>query len=320
MRKNVWLIFLLLLLLSACNSDVFVKEFLPKEMSYTLESGDSIRIPFGDDAWEIEGVYLTGELTGDVYDLEGNLQEKNVPLHGKYIQGLVRMVSENEFFGIQLERSSGKELKVKAGINLNDHDVEITVWILHEAARVPIYLTFRPTRSKYEVNQIEYHWDCFQVGKETEQIVWSTTYSNGGSSPLKGIVKPYENVHRHAMIQLEEENYWLETLFGTPLPDVEIYDVIGGKPKLNGARLPMDGNLHAIIDPALEQIIDTVTIAPRTKQTVSVWIYRQEFILPITVHVCNKQMDRVLDLEGKISNSQPTRYKIVKEKPEEIKG
>ena len=319
MRNNVWLTFLLLLLLSACNSDVFVREFLPKEMSYTLESGDSIRIPFGDDAWEIEGIYLTSELIGDVYDLEGNLQEKDVPLHGKHIQGLVRIVSENEFFGIQVERSSGKELKVKAGINLNDHEVEITMWILHEAARVPIYLTFQPTRSKYEVNQIEYHWDRFQVGKETEQIAWSTTYSNGGSSPLKGILKPYENVHRYEKIQLEKENYWIETLFGTPLPDVEIYDVLDGKPKLNGARLPMDANFHAIINPALEQIVDTVTIAPKMKQTVSVWIYRQEFILPITVHAFNKQMNRELDLEGKICNSQPTRYIIVKEKPEEIK-
>ncbi len=318
--KKSWLIVVLLhFLFTACNSDIFIKDFLPEVPQVSLNTGDSIIIPFADVKWDIEGVFLTAEMKGNVYDKDGNLMGQNLPLRDKYVKGLVKLfVGENkDFLSFRVERTNWKELKIVAGVNMNEQPTEIRIWVTGNTVRKEINLTLNPSE-KYQVDHVEYHWNQFKNEKETSRIVEEMSFYNRSSNEMQWIFKPYSKVTRNMMVKSEDDNYMLSWYLGEIPPNVEVYDLINGKPQLNGAELPMDNYWHKMPSPFDINIADTVYVAPFTKQDVHVKVYFEKTSLPFTLHAYSKQLDRYKTFRGELCSSCPSRYEIVMGEPEKI--
>lgn len=112
-------------LLHGCNSEVFVDDFMPEDVHFSIGNGESVTVLFSSDAW---GVLSVSEEFGKgrMYDFDGNYTGRSLPL-GEEETAVVRFTDGTVSF--RIERRVPSELVIVAEdmADVSDRDVEITV-------------------------------------------------------------------------------------------------------------------------------------------------------------------------------------------------
>ena len=138
---NYWISVIILFLLSGCNDKVFVPEFLPESIDKTMECGDSFRISFTNNNWNILSVCIPEPLEllrGDVYDKQGNNISQDKIL---YMEGLGRIVYHDDSCKLNIERLQYEELVIRLEENLHESPYMIAIYVGNEDETKHINLT-----------------------------------------------------------------------------------------------------------------------------------------------------------------------------------
>ena len=316
MKRNTIFVFLLAIFLTACNSDIFIKEFLPDENEFTLNSPDTLVIPFKGENWDLDGIYEIGELRGNVYSLDGKLIHEDVGLLEKYVKGLVRIVCDDPRFHLEVERSSTKQLKIVVGRNIAI-ERNLTIYLTNGSSRNKLTLNIQQSEP-FEVRSIEYHYDRLTTHKEERYTNNGINYHNDSSREQNVILYPFRDIFQQVSIKTDIPWYFMVDYLGTPLPELKGFDVVNGEAVLNNRTFPINAEVHFIESPELDNVKEEIHIAPFTEQQIYVIVWREIAVLPFTIHAYSPQLNEELTFVGSIENSCPVEYEIRKDDPIEI--
>lgn len=109
---------LILIIASGCNSDIFIDDFRTSETELTLDgNGDAKVIHFAASNWDLRMIYTYTDNDSyiyKVYDVDGNLiGNEQFP----YLEGLGKLVYDEDLISFNIERSNPKELKITVNKN-----------------------------------------------------------------------------------------------------------------------------------------------------------------------------------------------------------
>lgn len=295
------------LLAGACNSDVFINDFLPGEPPAVSLAGvgESVTISFEADNWGIRNAYyLPNNL--DVYstDLDGN--SRNFPF-AEGATGIVRFRSD--YFDFEVRKESRRELKMCLFENLYDNPVDITLAVGNEYEEKAISLSVLPT-GKYRVDSVAYDWKQFSTHDYTVEEVASFTIDNRqGSDTVWWTVYPFRDIRRKISF-FSPGPVWDEThytrLLGQPLPAIAIPDVVDGKPVMQDTRVAF-GIQEQQLETDLDKDASRLVGVPGGKhQRIDVYVGIVHYDVPYTVYCSNPENGRTRTFSGTLYSDCPT--------------
>ncbi len=134
--------------MSGCNEKVFVPEFLPESIDRTMVCGDTFRIPFTNENWNILSVCIPEPLEllrGDVYDKQGNRISQDKFL---YLEGLGKIVYHDDSCKLNIERPLSEELVISLEKNLHKLPFIIAINVGNEDETKHINLTLKLNKTE----------------------------------------------------------------------------------------------------------------------------------------------------------------------------
>lgn len=124
MNKVIGCLLAYCLLLTGCNRDRFVEDFLPEETNLNVKCNEPATVCFEGTDWDIQGVGNGDLLRGDVYYPNTDRLIEDTPLVAK---GQVRMRYDDNRIAFIIERNRLDELKVT--VEENHHNAPYTFFI-----------------------------------------------------------------------------------------------------------------------------------------------------------------------------------------------
>lgn len=319
MKAHKLLFLSLLISLAACNGDIFVDDYMPKEHDeITLSETDSSKeINFKSDNWALIKIFSeTFEFhTIDAYTMDGKLAY--LPFEEKVL-GTVHI--KNDYVDVQVERKSGNNLKVILNKNLMNENVKIQIVVGNSFKYETIEVQLAPTQ-KYRIDSVVYDWDQFETYEGNLIEVMSLIVDNQhAASPLTIGFFPYRRSIREVTFD-DPTALWKEELFtnllGTPLPEITIPDVVDGKPVLRDTKVVF-GIKEQHLNPNLNKELSVdVTIDGFDKRKVIVYNVLRSYSVPYKIYMSNPRTGKELTFSGKLYSKKPIDYLILKRRVDE---
>ena len=223
---------------------------------------------------------------------------------------------DGPLFHLEVERSSMKQLKVVVGRNILS-EKHLSINLTNGSSGHTLTLNIQQSEP-FKVSSIEYHYDLFSTHKEERYTNNGINYHNDSSREQKVILYPFRDIHQQFAVKTNIPWYDMKEYLGTPLPKLQGFDVVNGKPVLNNRTFPLNGEIHFIESPLLDNVKEEIHIAPFTEQQIYIIVCREIAVLPFTLHAYSPQLNEEIDYEGNIENNCPIDYEIRKDDPIEI--
>ena len=309
-------LFLLITLISiiGCNGDVFVEDFLPGgHEEITLSESDNIKeINFKSDNWNLYTVVCEKDyLFANAYTLDGELT--HLPFDEKEL-GTVHYTSD--YIDFYVEKVSGNKLKVTLNENLHNENVELLIIVGNEYKQEYIKMVLAPT-SKYQIDSVVYDWGKFEIYegnlKEMENLI---VYNKFSSSPVTIKVYPFrKSTHEISFYDptLPWDKEVFSRLFGIPLPEITIPDIVDSKPVLNETKVTFgirDQQLKTDLD---NELFVDVTIDGFDNRKISVFNLVRIYTVPYSIYLSNTKTGKRRSFTGELHSEEPIDYLIHKQ-------
>ena len=282
-------LFLLITLISitGCNGDVFVEDFLPGgHEEFTISENDNIKeIDFKSDNWRLNKIAcnISDYFTINAYTHTG--EPANYPFDEKEL-GTIHYTSD--YIDFYVEKVSGNKLKVTLNENLHNENAELLIIVGNEYKEEYIKMVLAPT-SKYQIDSVVYDWGKFEIYegnlKEMENLI---VYNKFSSSPVTIKVYPFrKSTHEISFYDptLPWDKEVFSRLFGIPLPEITIPDIVDSKPVLNETKVTF-----GIRDQQLKTNLDTefsaeVTIGGFDNRKIRVFNVLKIYSVPYSIYI-----------------------------------
>ena len=309
-------LFLLITLISiiGCNGDVFVEDFLPGgHEEITLSESDNIKeINFKSDNWNLYTVVCEKDyLFANAYTLDGELT--HLPFDEKEL-GTVHYTSD--YIDFYVEKVSGNKLKVTLNENLHNENAELLIIVGNEYKEEYIKMVLAPT-SKYQIDSVVYDWGKFEIYegnlKEMENLI---VYNKFSSSPVTIKVYPFrKSTHEISFYDptLPWDKEVFSRLFGIPLPEIIIPDIVDSKPVLNETKVTFgirDQQLKTDLD---NELFVDVTIDGFDNRKISVFNLVRIYTVPYSIYLSNTKTGKRRSFTGELHSEEPIDYLIHKQ-------
>lgn len=320
MKANAYraLYLCLLIFLCGCNSDVFIKDFLPEEqMDIALSETDNTKeINFKADNWRLWEImsYTSIYLPSQAYTLDG--KPASLPFDEKET-GVVDYVSE--YINFRVEKRNSTNLKVILNENLFDENVEFYITAANDYVRKDIKLLLAPT-SKYQIDSVVYNWNKFEIREGIVEEKRSLVVNNKESdSPVTFTFYPFRESTRKILFYNPAE-YWDEVKFrrllGATLPEITIPDIVDSKPGLHNTKAPF-GIMEQELETSLDKKLSVeVTIDAHDKRQIVIFNDIERYSVPYKVYMSNPKTGKKRTFSGELTSSRPTDYFIIKKRVE----
>ena len=178
-----------LMLLSGCNSDIFIEDFLPGEqMDVAISETDNTKeINFKSDNWKLIEIssIMGGSFNIESYTFDG--QPVSFPF-GEKEPAIVHCLSD--FIDFRIEKRNGHKLQFTLNENLMNEDVTMLITVGNDYKEQQIKLLTAPTR-KYQIDSVVYDWDKFVIHEGYLKEMESLTINNKSASPVIFPVYPF---------------------------------------------------------------------------------------------------------------------------------
>lgn len=296
-----------LLLTGACNSGVFIDDFLPgRPSAVTLtRAGESVTIPFEADNWGIRNAWSANEsLNFSSTDLEGNLQ--SLPF-AEEATGIVRL--RNDYFDLEVRKENRRELAICLYENLYDAPIDISLAVGNDYEQKVISFSALAT-GKYRVDSVAYDWAQFQTYDYSMEEVGSFTVDNTqGNDTVWWIVYPFQDIRRKITFftsgPVWDDRHYAR-LLGQPLPTIAIPDAVDGKPVMQDSRAAF-GIREQQLETNLDKNVSRRVGIPGGKcQQIEVFVGIVHYNVPYTVHCSNPENGRTRTFSGTLYSDTPT--------------
>ena len=176
-----------LLLLTSCNSDVFIDELKASSTELQMNgNGDSTTVTINSGEYYITSIDqpknpTASQFYGKIYDENGNkISEYDVPFF-QYGMLKGKMVYSGPSNGFTVSRLKDESIDIHLDENLNDSAFKFTIWVSNHYKAIPINITQSPADG-YVFDHITYtyipgtYWTDFQWIKDS--------VDNKGDTPI----------------------------------------------------------------------------------------------------------------------------------------
>lgn len=309
MKKNIDLTAYLLILFVfySCNGDVFVDDFRSSDSELTLDgNGDVKTIRFASSNWDfLIYTYSDGfSYPYKIYDEDGNLTTTG---EVAYLEGLGKVVCDEDLTGFTIERSNSKELKITVDENARATNFRFMIMAANEYEYQEIYVDISPS-DRYVFDHITYSLDAYSYAKKREKQK-SFVQSNGWDIPYPCPLFPYENA-RYEVIFSSEMPGAFQLLGGGNLT-VEIPSMKSGYLGLNGKQAQYSSVQQTLPLPDTGQI--EVPIPAYTTQRITLWMDYEWFETRYTLHATHPKTGKQRVINGMLQSKMPGEYEIKQE-------
>ena len=307
----------MLMLLTGCNGDIFVEDFLPGEqMDVVLSEMDNRKeINFKSDNWRLLEVvsFMSYHFAIEAYTIDGE------PVSFSFDEkepAIVHCLSD--FLDFRVEKRGGNKLQLTLNENLMNEDVTMLIRVGNDYNQQQIKLLLAPT-SKYQIDSVAYNWKEFKIHEGVVKEMESITIDNKLSAPITLVVYPFQKSARE--IQFHDPTIvWEEGLFkrllGTTLPDIVIPDIVDSKPVLHDTKVPF-GIKEQVFETSLDKELSVeVTVDAYDKRRVRTFNDMERYFVPYKLYVSNPKTGKKRIFSGELTSSRPTDYFILKTKVE----
>lgn len=298
------------LVLTGCNGDVFINEFVPSVTELSMDgNGDSATVHFEGTNWEYLAVYPENNYDVPyevrVYDSEG-VSVGNDP----YLKGLGKVVYGKEgTVDFAVERTASDELEVTVGENIYLKVFEFTIIASNKYESKSIKVTVLPC-DRYESDGITYSLDNYLYDEPLE-IKDKITVRNKGNTDVTYIIHPYENEYRS--IEFTCDNQMLYGLLESK-PMVDIPTMVGSSLKMIGERiqyrLPFDNAYQPEKLPVPEKAEKKIIIPPHTTKEIIVGIQYEWFETDYTLYLVQLKTGKRRTITGSLRSKTPKEFVI----------
>lgn len=313
--RNILLSFLAVLL-TACNPDVFIKEFLAEDLEILVKDGKA-SVHFKADNWGILGIMKGSSISSvgvyaTVCDLEGK-QIKSLPLE----EGeLAVLTVDTETIDFRVEKRDLRRLDLICGENLEDGPERYVLEVGNDYEHKMISFTF-PSSRKYQIDSVVYQWKDFFWSDNTLELVRSFVIDNTASSePVSWLFYPYEEVSRKFECYFDAgwNSDRFKKIFGRTKSEITVPDVEGGRPVLRQTRIGF-GQETQRLDAGLDNKHEVeVTIQPGEKRQVDAYLCLEVYSVPFKVYASSPETRRKRVFSAMLHSARPFDYLILKKR------
>lgn len=309
-------LFFLITLISftGCNGDVFVDDFLPGgHEEITISETDNIKeIDFKSDNWNLYTVVCEMDyLIANAYTLDGELT--HLPFDEKEL-GTVHYTSD--YIDFYVEKVSGNKLKVTLNENLHNENAELLIIVGNEYKEEYIKMVLAPT-SKYQIDSVVYDWGKFEIYegnlKEMENLI---VYNKFSSSPVTIKVYPFRK-STHEISFYDPTLTWdkevFSRLFGIPLPEIIIPDIVDSKPVLNETKVTFGIRNQQLKTDLDKELFVDVTIDGFDNRNIRVFNQLRKYTVPYSIYLSNAKTGKHRIFRGVLHSEEPIDYLILKQ-------
>lgn len=309
-------LFFLITLISftGCNGDVFVDDFLPGgHEEITISETDNIKeIDFKSDNWNLYTVVCEMDyLIANAYTLDGELT--HLPFDEKEL-GTVHYTSD--YIDFYVEKVSGNKLKVTLNENLHNENAELLIIVGNEYKEEYIKMVLAPT-SKYQIDSVVYDWGKFEIYegnlKEMENLI---VYNKFSSSPVTIKVYPFRK-STHEISFYDPTLTWdkevFSRLFGIPLPEIIIPDIVDSKPVLNETKVTFGIRNQQLKTDLDKELFVDVTIDGFDNRNIRVFNQLRKYTVPYSIYLSNAKTGKHRIFKGVLHSEEPIDYLILKQ-------
>ncbi|NLD23762.1 MAG: hypothetical protein GX670_05990 [Bacteroidales bacterium] len=303
-----------LIFITGCNGDVFVDDFLPGgHEEITISENDNIKeINFKSDNWNLYNVVCEKDyLFANAYTLDGELT--HLPFDEKEL-GTVHYTSD--YIDFYVEKVSGNKLKVTLNENLHNENAELLIIVGNEYKQEYIKMVLAPT-SKYQIDSVVYDWGKFEIYegnlKEMENLI---VYNKFSSSPVTIKVYPFRK-STHEISFYDPTLTWdkevFSRLFGIPLPEIIIPDIVDSKPVLNETKVTFGIRNQQLKTDLDKELFVDVTIDGFDNRKISVFNLVRIYTVPYSIYLSNAKTGKHRIFKGVLHSEEPIDYLILKQ-------
>lgn len=301
--------------LTACNSGVFIEDFLPETQEVILRGGTS-SLHFKAENWGIFGLVKNNPASSEPVSLsvfDSNGKKASLPIQEK--EGATISVGTGTI-SFKIEKKESKRLDFVNGENMEEDTVRYILEIGNEYERKHISILLPPTR-KYKIDSVVYQWDKFSYSDDIVEASGRPRLivnNSAGKEPASVFLQPYKDAFRKVKFHLGAE--WndtrIEKFFGKEETAILIPDIVDGKAELSGTKAFLRESEQKQ-DAGLDRDLEIRTSVPAGKRMLlETFLCIQEYHLPFTVHASNSQTGRKITLPGDLSSKKPFKYLILK--------
>ena len=304
----------MLIFLAGCNGDIFIDDYMPKgydEITIS-ETDNSKEINFKSDNWGLIKIVCetSDQYTINAYTIDG--ESTDLPFEEKKL-GTIHV--KNDYIDVQVEKKSGKKLKVILNENLMNENVRMLIVVGNSFKYEEIEVQLTPTQ-KYQIDRIVYDFDKFETYEAGLKEMETLTIRNNSSPPLTISFFPYRKSTREILFYAST-TAWEEELFtrllGIPLPEITIPDVADGKPVLRDSKAAFGIKEQQLAVGLDKELSVDVTIDGFDKRKVIVFNEMRNYSVPYKLYISNPRTGKELTFSGKLRSSEPVDYFIFKQ-------
>ena len=303
-------IFLLSVLLCACNNNTFVQPLLDDVNEHDVKCGSPVNIRFTRSGWKIYNVSGNENLNGDIFDINGRLIKHSSKLEG---EGLLKMVYSSDLLSFRIERREFDKLDIIVDENLYDENRELSVEVGDDDERKCIKLNCIPG-SKYKLDSIRYDYSRCEISTTTTRAKYTVTYDNSasGSIMISGIY-PYVNEKCRLIIHVDSIVPNFNRIFGIPVPTIKVPVIDNGNLCEDAISMELiPDNIQEYPLPMPDDELVEIKVNPGMIERFQLNLVYDEYKLPYKMYLSNFESGRTRIYTGEITYSCPYKYVILK--------
>lgn len=304
--KNITTSLFLLIVLQACNSDVFVDDFRPSATEITVDGDEgkaSIRFASGE--WDILDVFTAngGYMSCTVYDEEGN------SMSGSTLKGLGKIVFQDDVVSFTVERPAPREVKVTASVNISNSDYHFDIMASNDYESHLINVTI-PAMGKYVIDHIDYSLSPIFYSANGMEFEYGFKINNVSDTPMTYILTPYWEKRRKVRFILED-GYANALEEGQ---DIEIPCANSdGSLSMKGDRVRFSTEEMRLPLPFDDTVQKEVVIPANTYQYIRLLLTYEEFDTECTFYATHPKTGKQHIFTGKFRSKMPIDYFVIRE-------
>ena len=276
MNKGRFYLFACWLLLTACNSGIFIEEFAPgMPAEVTVQCGEPTVIHFANDDWELR--------SGTRYDYD-----------------LVKFT---------IERTAPTELTILATECLYDEPYDFQLEVENAYVTKSINLRIEPG-AKYQVDSVAYDWGNDYYESDKIMPGGGANYTNQGREPAVFGIYPFHSAELIEQLSFSDTSLdYFPLVFGNPLPQIVVPELVDGEPVLRGHSM-------TLLPSTFTRSLDDGTIVRFKVEAgetlpVKVWLYCEEYHVSFTVYASNTQSGSKRTISGEYRYRRPYDYLFI---------
>lgn len=304
--KNITTSLFLLIVLQACNSDVFVDDFRPSATEITVDGNDgkaSIRFASGE--WDVLNVFTVygSYLSCTAYDMKGNVNP------GSTLTGLGKIVCQDDVISFTVERSTSREVTVTDIENISNSDYSFDIMASNDYESHTVSITI-PAMGKYVIDRIDYSLSPLFYSANGMEYDYGFKINNNSSNPQTYILKPYwEKWHKVRFILEDGYANALEEGQDVEIPCADS----DGSLSMKGDRVRFSTEELRLPLPFDDTEQKEVIIPANTYQRIQLFLTYEEFDTECTLYATHPKTGKQRIFTGKFRSKMPIDYFVTRE-------